>query len=70
MSFINCQDLRKEKTNEIDLGYLIGVINMNKKAFSLIGGDSMVVHIGNKQEINSVSALRGGSLDCVVVFWN
>lgn len=70
MNFISCQDMRKEKGSGIDMEYLVGVINMNKKAASLIDRDSMVVPIGNKQEINSLSALRSGSLDCVLVFWD
>ena len=69
-NFIDCQDLRKHKNHGVDLGYLIGGVNLNKKVSAWFGGDSMVVQIGKKQEINSLSALRPGSLDSLVILWN
>ena len=54
----------------IDFGYLIGVIDVSRKISSVLSGDSMVVQIGKRQELNCLSALRAGSLDCMLVLWN
>lgn len=69
-TFVNCQDLRKERGQEIDYGFLVGAINLSKKATGLLDSDLMVVEIGEKQEINTLSAMRPGSLDCLVAIWN
>jgi hypothetical protein len=42
-TFVKCQDMRKEKAQGINYGFLVGAINMSKKVSGILSSDSMVV---------------------------
>lgn len=54
---------------QLDLGYLVGTMNLSKRDEELLGNEIFKVKIGKGWEINTITALRQHALDTVVIGW-
>jgi len=69
--FMTCSDRGELGGEDMDLGFLVGVVSgsgvVNKK---IIPQGSVLVKIGRFNEISNLLSLRSGCLDSLVVCWS
>lgn len=66
---INKSDEEEEKI-ELDLGLIIGIIDGKEDLEGLVPDECFKVRIGPQEEISSLTAIREGSLDSLLMFIN
>lgn len=59
--------METEEKLEVDFGFLVGVFEGAEEFQDLIHEECFKVRVGSKEEVNSLTAIREGSLDSLLI---